>query len=76
MARSVDFLLIGGGLASAKAVETLREEGAESKIVIYLRKISFPIIVRPSLKGSFSEIKKKKVYLFLEKSTIRSSRST
>ncbi len=34
MVKDVDFLLIGGGLASATAAETLREEGAKGKIVI------------------------------------------
>ncbi len=34
MTKSVDFLLIGGGLANATVAETLREEGAGGKIVI------------------------------------------
>lgn len=33
MTKSVDFLLIGGGLASATAAKTLRKEGADGKIV-------------------------------------------
>ncbi|GAA4354555.1 FAD-dependent oxidoreductase [Variovorax defluvii] len=33
-AREVDFLLLGGGLASATAAEALRQEGAEGSIVI------------------------------------------
>ena len=32
--RSADFLLLGGGLASATAAETLREQGAEASILI------------------------------------------
>lgn len=34
MSEVIDFLLIGGGLASATAAETLRNEGAKGKIAI------------------------------------------
>ncbi len=42
MTKSVDFLLIGGGLASATAAETLRKEGAEGKIAIISAENSLP----------------------------------
>lgn len=51
MARSVDFLLIGGGLASATAAETLREEGAKSKIVILSAENFLPYHRPPLSKG-------------------------
>src|SRR5580658_7587418 len=38
----VDFLLLGGGLASASAAETLREEGAEGSILIVSADESLP----------------------------------
>ena len=36
MTRQVDFLLVGVGLASATAAETLRLEGADSTIAIFI----------------------------------------
>lgn len=40
--RYADFLLIGGGLASATAAETLRQEGAEGSIVLVAAEPQFP----------------------------------
>jgi NADPH-dependent 2,4-dienoyl-CoA reductase/sulfur reductase-like enzyme len=37
-----DFLLVGGGLASATAAETLRREGAEGSIVIVAAENELP----------------------------------
>lgn len=48
----VDFLLIGGGLASATAAETLRAEGAEGTIVILSAEDSLPYH-RPPLSTEF-----------------------
>ncbi|WP_156967092.1 FAD-dependent oxidoreductase [Paraburkholderia ferrariae] len=47
-AQQIDFLLIGGGLASAKAAETLRREGAEGGILIVSSEPDLPYH-RPSL---------------------------
>lgn len=47
-AQQIDFLLIGGGLASAKAAETLRREGAKGTILIVSSEPSLPYH-RPSL---------------------------
>ena len=46
--RSVDFVLLGGGLASATAAETLREQGAEGSILIVSRE-PVPPYNRPPL---------------------------
>ncbi|HEY0294725.1 MAG TPA: FAD-dependent oxidoreductase [Bordetella sp.] len=46
--RQIDFLLIGGGLASAKAAETLRREGAEGSILMLSAESMLPYH-RPSL---------------------------
>jgi len=48
--RTVDFLLLGGGLASATAAETLRLEGAEGSIVIVSAEDRLPYH-RPPLSG-------------------------
>jgi NTE family protein len=48
--RTVDFLLVGGGLASATAAETLRIEGAEGSIVIVGAEDCLPYH-RPPLPG-------------------------
>jgi Uncharacterized NAD(FAD)-dependent dehydrogenases len=52
MTKSTDFLLIGGGLASATAAETLRKEGADGKIVIISAEDSLPYH-RPPLSKHF-----------------------
>jgi L-2-hydroxyglutarate oxidase LhgO len=40
--RKVDYLLIGGGLASANCARWLREEGAEGEIVLVGREPDAP----------------------------------
>lgn len=42
MARNVDFLLIGGGMASVTAAKTLRTEGADGSILILAAESSLP----------------------------------
>ncbi|PTL60391.1 NAD(P)/FAD-dependent oxidoreductase [Paraconexibacter algicola] len=49
--RHVDFLLIGGGVASATAAKTLREEGATGSITIVSREIDPPYHRPPATKG-------------------------
>jgi 3-phenylpropionate/trans-cinnamate dioxygenase ferredoxin reductase component len=49
--RHVDFLLIGGGVASATAAATLREEGATGSIAIVSREIDPPYHRPPATKG-------------------------
>jgi NTE family protein len=50
VSRTIDFLLVGGGLASATAAETLRLEGAEGSIVIVSAEDRLPYH-RPPLSG-------------------------
>jgi 3-phenylpropionate/trans-cinnamate dioxygenase ferredoxin reductase component len=50
--RSVDFLLIGGGLASARCAEKLREEGASGSILVVGREADQPYD-RPPLSKSY-----------------------
>jgi len=52
MTTKVDFLLVGGGLASATAAETLRLEGADGTIVI-LSAEEYPPYQRPPLSTQF-----------------------
>jgi NTE family protein len=52
MSEVIDFLLIGGGLASATAAETLRNEGAKGKITIISAENSLPYH-RPPLSKNF-----------------------
>jgi NADPH-dependent 2,4-dienoyl-CoA reductase/sulfur reductase-like enzyme/predicted acylesterase/phospholipase RssA len=52
MTRKVDFLLLGGGLASATAAETLRLEGADGTIAI-LSAEAYPPYQRPPLSTQF-----------------------
>lgn len=49
--RHVDYLLIGGGVASATAAATLREEGATGSITIVSREIDPPYHRPPATKG-------------------------
>src|SRR6476660_9924189 len=48
----VDFLLVGGGLASATAAETLRAAGAEGSIAILCAESTLPYY-RPPLSKEF-----------------------
>jgi 3-phenylpropionate/trans-cinnamate dioxygenase ferredoxin reductase subunit len=49
--RHVDFLLIGGGVASATAAATLRENGAEGSIALVGRELDPPYHRPPATKG-------------------------
>jgi len=49
---SVDFLLIGGGLAAATAARTLRDEGAQGSVMILAQEDKLPYH-RPPLCGRF-----------------------
>jgi len=49
--RAVDFLLVGGGLSSATAAETLRLEGAEGSVVIVSAEHRLPYH-RPRFRGA------------------------
>ena len=49
--RSVDFLLIGGGVAAARCARTLREEGAEGSILLVGREPDPPYDRPPLSKG-------------------------
>ncbi len=51
-AERIDYLLIGGGLASAKCARTLREQGAEGRILIVGRE-SDPPYNRPNCSKGF-----------------------
>lgn len=50
--RNIDFLLVGGGLASAKAAETLRQEGATGSILMLCAEQERPYH-RPFLSKSY-----------------------
>jgi 3-phenylpropionate/trans-cinnamate dioxygenase ferredoxin reductase component len=50
--RSVDFLLMGGGLAAARCARTLREEGADGSILVVGRE-PHPPYDRPPLSKSY-----------------------
>ena len=71
MTKSIDFLLIGGGLAIATASETLRKEGAEGKIVIISAENSFPYHRPPLSKHFLLGKQKKENILVLEESYYR-----
>lgn len=49
--RHVDFLLIGGGVASATAAATLREQGADGSIALVGRELDPPYHRPPATKG-------------------------
>lgn len=66
MTKRTDFLLIGGGLASATAAETLRKEGADGKIVIISAENSLPYH-RPPLSKHFLLGKQKKERILVHK---------
>jgi 3-phenylpropionate/trans-cinnamate dioxygenase ferredoxin reductase subunit len=50
--RSVDFLLIGGGIACARCAQTLRKEGAEGSILVVAREAD-PPYDRPPLSKEY-----------------------
>jgi 3-phenylpropionate/trans-cinnamate dioxygenase ferredoxin reductase component len=50
--RSVDFLIVGGGVAGGYAARTLREEGAEGSIVVVAREPD-PPYYRPALSKEY-----------------------
>ena len=50
--RSVDFLLIGGGIACARCAQTLRREGAEGSILVVGREADAPY-ARPPLSKEY-----------------------
>ena len=49
--RQVDYLLIGGGIASAACARTLREEGADGSILLATREMDPPYHRPPASKG-------------------------
>jgi 3-phenylpropionate/trans-cinnamate dioxygenase ferredoxin reductase subunit len=49
--RKVDFLLVGGGVASASAARTLRREGADGSVLLVGREIDPPYHRPPASKG-------------------------
>jgi 3-phenylpropionate/trans-cinnamate dioxygenase ferredoxin reductase subunit len=49
--RSVDFLLIGGGIAAATCAQTLREEHADGSILLVARELDPPYHRPPITKG-------------------------
>ncbi|MES2353586.1 MAG: FAD-dependent oxidoreductase [Pseudomonadota bacterium] len=62
MTKNVDFLLLGGGLASATAAETLRAEGAEGTILILSAEHELPYHRPPLSKRFFlSELPKERL---------------
>lgn len=66
MAKIAEFLLIGGGLASATAAEALREEGAEGKIAIISAEDSLPYHRPPLTKGFLLGNQKKEAIFVLK----------
>ena len=67
MTKKVDFLLLGGGLASAFSADTLRKEGALGSIVI-LGEESFHPYFRPQLPKAYlmGKLKEEQMYIFNE----------
>lgn len=66
MTKSADFLLIGGGLASATAAEILRKEGVDGKIVMLSGEDVLPYH-RPPLSKQFLLGKQKKNRILIHK---------
>ena len=62
--RSVDFLLIGGGLASANCARWLRDEGAEGSILLVGREPDPPYNRPPLSKGYLQEKESRDEVLF------------
>jgi 3-phenylpropionate/trans-cinnamate dioxygenase ferredoxin reductase subunit len=64
MAREADFLLIGGGLATGKCVEGLRNGGADGSIVVVGREPE-PPYERPPLSKEYmrGEAKREDAYV-------------
>jgi 3-phenylpropionate/trans-cinnamate dioxygenase ferredoxin reductase component len=52
-ARSVDHLLIGGGVATASCLKTLREEGVEGSSILVVGREADPPYFRPSLSKEY-----------------------
>jgi 3-phenylpropionate/trans-cinnamate dioxygenase ferredoxin reductase subunit len=63
MARKVDYLLIGGGLASANCARWLREEGAEGEIVLVGREPD-PPYNRPNCSKGYLQGKEERAEAF------------
>jgi NADPH-dependent 2,4-dienoyl-CoA reductase/sulfur reductase-like enzyme/predicted acylesterase/phospholipase RssA len=66
MVKIAEFLLIGGGLASATAAEALREEGADGKIAIISAEDSLPYHRPPLTKGFLLGNQKKEAIFVLK----------
>lgn len=64
MTKTVDFLLVGGGLSCAFSADTLRKEGANGKITI-LSEESFLPYLRPQLARGFLSGARKKEHMVL-----------
>lgn len=64
MAKNVDYLLIGGGLASAFCAETLRKEQADGSILILSEESMLPYY-RPQLPKSFLLGKRRKEQMLI-----------
>lgn len=71
MTVSVDFLLIGGGLASATAAKTLREEGAEGSVIILAAEPVLPYHRPPLTKNYLLGRQKQESTLVLKESYYR-----
>src|SRR5213592_2217496 len=63
-ARSVDYLLIGGGLASGNCARWLREEGADGSVLLVGREPDPPYNRPPLSKGYLQEKESKEDVLF------------
>ena len=65
-AQNVDYLLIGGGLASANAAQTLREEGADGQIMLVAREPEVPYERPPCSKGYLQGAQRREEAFVLE----------